>query len=160
MRARSAKQRFPVAQWKEDLGILQETAIKLHRKKLYDELELKDAKRNPKQPKRMPKRTAPKVARSSLLRNSLPQEDDSESYSRSSRTPLIASAAADREPQLMDWQLDTDEQDEGYLAADDNYSGTVTADESYAGTAQHTDAMPSEDEEESGDTRGMPFDVR
>ncbi|OCK84430.1 glycosyltransferase family 5 protein [Lepidopterella palustris CBS 459.81] len=30
MRARSAKQRFPVAQWKEDLEILQTTAIKVH----------------------------------------------------------------------------------------------------------------------------------
>ena len=30
MRARSAKQRFPVAQWVEDLEILQSTAIKLH----------------------------------------------------------------------------------------------------------------------------------
>ncbi|KZF22864.1 glycosyltransferase family 5 protein [Xylona heveae TC161] len=32
MRARSAKQRFPVAQWVEDLGILQETSIKIHKK--------------------------------------------------------------------------------------------------------------------------------
>ena len=32
MRARSAKQRFPVAQWKEDLAILQDTAIKLNQK--------------------------------------------------------------------------------------------------------------------------------
>ncbi|KAJ9640066.1 Cell wall alpha-1,3-glucan synthase ags1 [Coniosporium tulheliwenetii] len=32
MRARSAKQRFPVAQWVEDLEILQSTAIKLHEK--------------------------------------------------------------------------------------------------------------------------------
>ena len=32
MRARSAKQRFPVAQWKEDLAILQDTAIKLSQK--------------------------------------------------------------------------------------------------------------------------------
>lgn len=32
MRARSAKQRFPVAQWKEDLGILQSTSIKIHKK--------------------------------------------------------------------------------------------------------------------------------
>ena len=31
MRARSAKQRFPVAQWVEDLGILQSKAIKTHR---------------------------------------------------------------------------------------------------------------------------------
>ncbi|KAG9244410.1 glycoside hydrolase family 13 protein [Calycina marina] len=30
MRARSALQRFPVAQWVEDLGILQSTAVKLH----------------------------------------------------------------------------------------------------------------------------------
>jgi alpha-1,3-glucan synthase len=30
MRARSAKQRFPVQQWKEDLGILQSKCIKLH----------------------------------------------------------------------------------------------------------------------------------
>ena len=32
MRARSAKQRFPVAQWKEDLAIIQDTAIKLNQK--------------------------------------------------------------------------------------------------------------------------------
>lgn len=32
MRARSAKQRFPVAQWVEDLEILQSTAIKIHQK--------------------------------------------------------------------------------------------------------------------------------
>ena len=32
MRARSAKQRFPVAQWVEDLEILQSTAIKIHEK--------------------------------------------------------------------------------------------------------------------------------
>lgn len=32
MRARSAKQRFPVAQWVEDLEILQSTAIRIHRK--------------------------------------------------------------------------------------------------------------------------------
>lgn len=32
MRARSAKQRFPVAQWKEDLEILQGTSIKVHQK--------------------------------------------------------------------------------------------------------------------------------
>lgn len=30
MRAKSAKQRFPVAKWVEDLGILQDTAIKVH----------------------------------------------------------------------------------------------------------------------------------
>lgn len=34
MRARSAKQRFPVAQWKEDLEILQGTAIKIHKKRM------------------------------------------------------------------------------------------------------------------------------
>jgi alpha-1,3-glucan synthase len=33
MRARAAKQRFPVAQWKEDLEILQATCIKIHRKR-------------------------------------------------------------------------------------------------------------------------------
>ncbi|KAJ5363053.1 3-isopropylmalate dehydratase [Penicillium brevicompactum] len=32
MRARSAKQRFPVAQWVEDLEILQSTSIRVHRK--------------------------------------------------------------------------------------------------------------------------------
>lgn len=32
MRARAAKQRFPVAQWVEDLAILQSTAIRLHEK--------------------------------------------------------------------------------------------------------------------------------
>nr|POE74642.1 cell wall alpha-1,3-glucan synthase ags1 [Quercus suber] len=32
MRARSAKQRFPVAQWKHDLEILQSTSIKVHKK--------------------------------------------------------------------------------------------------------------------------------
>ena len=32
MRARSAKQRFPIAQWQEDLSIMQETAIKLSQK--------------------------------------------------------------------------------------------------------------------------------
>ncbi|PYH45918.1 alpha-1,3-glucan synthase [Aspergillus saccharolyticus JOP 1030-1] len=32
MRARSAKQRFPVAQWVEDLEILQTTAIRIHKK--------------------------------------------------------------------------------------------------------------------------------
>lgn len=34
MRARSAKQRFPVAQWKEDLEILQSNSIKIHDKKV------------------------------------------------------------------------------------------------------------------------------
>lgn len=34
MRARSAKQRFPVAQWVEDLEILQSTAIRVHNKEL------------------------------------------------------------------------------------------------------------------------------
>ncbi|KAL8689434.1 MAG: hypothetical protein Q9218_004894 [Villophora microphyllina] len=34
MRARSAKQRFPVAQWVEDLEILQSTAIKIHQREL------------------------------------------------------------------------------------------------------------------------------
>ncbi|KAJ5580343.1 uncharacterized protein N7459_006328 [Penicillium hispanicum] len=34
MRARSAKQRFPVAQWVEDLEILQSTAIQIHGKEL------------------------------------------------------------------------------------------------------------------------------
>jgi alpha-1,3-glucan synthase len=37
MRARSAKQRFPVAQWKEDLEILQGTSIKIH-KKMMDKI--------------------------------------------------------------------------------------------------------------------------
>lgn len=34
MRARSAKQRFPVAQWKEDLEILQATSIRIHKKRM------------------------------------------------------------------------------------------------------------------------------
>ena len=34
MRARSAKQRFPVVQWKEDLEILQSTSIKIHTKQI------------------------------------------------------------------------------------------------------------------------------
>lgn len=34
MRARSALQRFPVAQWKEDLEILQSKSIKLHKKQM------------------------------------------------------------------------------------------------------------------------------
>lgn len=34
MRARSAKQRFPVAQWKEDLEILQSTSIKIHKRRM------------------------------------------------------------------------------------------------------------------------------
>lgn len=34
MRARSAKQRFPVAQWKEDLEILQGTSIRIHKKRM------------------------------------------------------------------------------------------------------------------------------
>ncbi|GAB7350371.1 hypothetical protein MBLNU459_g0998t1 [Dothideomycetes sp. NU459] len=34
MRARSAKQRFPVAQWKEDLEILQSNSIKIHNKRV------------------------------------------------------------------------------------------------------------------------------
>ncbi|KAK0793196.1 hypothetical protein LTR02_014660 [Friedmanniomyces endolithicus] len=34
MRARSAKQRFPVAQWKEDLEILQSASIKIHKKRM------------------------------------------------------------------------------------------------------------------------------
>ncbi|KAK4971939.1 hypothetical protein LTR66_011355, partial [Elasticomyces elasticus] len=34
MRARSAKQRFPVAQWKEDLEILQSSAIKIHKRRI------------------------------------------------------------------------------------------------------------------------------
>lgn len=34
MRARSAKQRFPVAQWKEDLEILQSRSIKIHDKRV------------------------------------------------------------------------------------------------------------------------------
>lgn len=34
MRARSAKQRFPVAQWKEDLEILQTASIKVHKKRM------------------------------------------------------------------------------------------------------------------------------
>lgn len=34
MRARSAKQRFPVAQWKEDLEILQSTSIKIHKRQM------------------------------------------------------------------------------------------------------------------------------
>lgn len=34
MRARSAKQRFPVAQWKEDLEILQSSSIKIHDKRV------------------------------------------------------------------------------------------------------------------------------
>ncbi|QIW99286.1 hypothetical protein AMS68_004804 [Peltaster fructicola] len=34
MRARSAKQRFPVAQWKEDLEILQASSIKIHRERM------------------------------------------------------------------------------------------------------------------------------
>ncbi|GAB7364057.1 hypothetical protein MBLNU230_g4612t1 [Neophaeotheca triangularis] len=34
MRARSGKQRFPVAQWKEDLEILQATSIKIHKKRM------------------------------------------------------------------------------------------------------------------------------
>ncbi|KAK3716612.1 hypothetical protein LTR37_006242 [Vermiconidia calcicola] len=34
MRARSAKQRFPVAQWKERLEILQSTSIKLHQRQM------------------------------------------------------------------------------------------------------------------------------
>ncbi|KAK5706292.1 hypothetical protein LTR97_001279 [Elasticomyces elasticus] len=34
MRARSAKQRFPVAQWKEDLEILQTASIKIHKKRM------------------------------------------------------------------------------------------------------------------------------
>lgn len=34
MRARSAKQRFPVAQWVEDLEILQSTAIRIHNKEV------------------------------------------------------------------------------------------------------------------------------
>jgi alpha-1,3-glucan synthase len=34
MRARSAKQRFPVQQWKEDLGILQSDCIKMHQREI------------------------------------------------------------------------------------------------------------------------------
>ncbi|KAK5002384.1 Cell wall alpha-1,3-glucan synthase ags1, partial [Cryomyces antarcticus] len=34
MRARSAKQRFPVAQWKEDLEVLQSTSIKLFKRRV------------------------------------------------------------------------------------------------------------------------------
>ncbi|KAF2860071.1 glycosyltransferase family 5 protein [Piedraia hortae CBS 480.64] len=34
MRARSAKQRFPVAQWKEDLEILQTASIQIHKKQM------------------------------------------------------------------------------------------------------------------------------
>ncbi|SMQ48893.1 unnamed protein product [Zymoseptoria tritici ST99CH_3D7] len=34
MRARSAKQRFPVAQWKEDLEILQSNSIRIHKKRM------------------------------------------------------------------------------------------------------------------------------
>ncbi|EMC98218.1 glycosyltransferase family 5 protein [Baudoinia panamericana UAMH 10762] len=34
MRARSAKQRFPVAQWKEDLEILQTTSINIHKQQM------------------------------------------------------------------------------------------------------------------------------
>lgn len=34
MRARSARQRFPVVQWKEDLEILQSSCIKIHRKRM------------------------------------------------------------------------------------------------------------------------------
>ena len=34
LRARAAKQRFPVAQWKEDLSIMQDTAIKLSKKQV------------------------------------------------------------------------------------------------------------------------------
>lgn len=35
MRARSAKQRFPIAQWQEDLSIMQETAIRLSQKAAF-----------------------------------------------------------------------------------------------------------------------------
>lgn len=35
MRARSAKQRFPIAQWQEDLSIMQETAIRLNQKAAF-----------------------------------------------------------------------------------------------------------------------------
>lgn len=35
MRARAAKQRFPIAQWKEDLSVMQDTAIKLSQKQAF-----------------------------------------------------------------------------------------------------------------------------
>ena len=35
MRARSAKQRFPIAQWQEDLSIMQDTAIRLNQKAAF-----------------------------------------------------------------------------------------------------------------------------
>lgn len=39
MRARSAKQRFPIAQWQEDLSIMQETAIRLNQKAAFKQRE-------------------------------------------------------------------------------------------------------------------------
>ena len=39
MRARSAKQRFPIAQWQEDLSIMQETAIKLSQRAAFKQRE-------------------------------------------------------------------------------------------------------------------------
>lgn len=37
MRARAAKQRFPIAQWKEDLSVMQDTAIKLSQKQAFNQ---------------------------------------------------------------------------------------------------------------------------
>lgn len=39
MRARSAKQRFPIAQWQEDLSIMQDTAIRLNQKAAFKQRE-------------------------------------------------------------------------------------------------------------------------
>ncbi|MCJ1312940.1 Cell wall alpha-1,3-glucan synthase ags1 [Agyrium rufum] len=50
MRARSAKQRFPVAQWVEDLEILQSTAIKIHDREAKKALTHSDHPASPRHP--------------------------------------------------------------------------------------------------------------
>ena len=74
MRARSGKQRFPVAQWVEDLEILQSTAIEKHSK---------HSKRNDRIPWRM-SRGSTLVSESIRLRSSSSNNSREQSRSRSS----------------------------------------------------------------------------
>ena len=108
MRARSAKQRFPVKQWVEDLEILQTTAIRLHGRGPPPE----EAERiEPKEPRR----NRNKLRRRTRFTYNFTSDHDGMSTPRidpfPSETASIAPATR-HEPTLQNSQLFSD--DEGY----------------------------------------------
>ncbi|KAI9720143.1 MAG: Cell wall alpha-1,3-glucan synthase ags1 [Chrysothrix sp. TS-e1954] len=119
MRARSAKQRFPVAQWVEDLEILQSTAIKIHRKKAYELLEGDPTVPKPphvqKRLQRRPRYDRKTTEEMMFERNMQMRRPRTDPFP--SETSSIVSVAG-AEPQLMERQLYSNFADEGHTDED------------------------------------------